>query len=41
MSFIDLGQGSAEKKSRKIYFFEKSHDFREKLIFLKFGKSKM
>jgi hypothetical protein len=36
-----LKQGSAEKESRKIYFFEKSHDFHGKLDFLNFGKSKM
>jgi hypothetical protein len=36
-----LNQGSAEKESRKIYSFEKSHNFHGKLDFLNFGKSKM
>jgi hypothetical protein len=35
---VSLNQGSAEKDSIQIHFFEKSHDFRGKLDFLNFGK---
>jgi hypothetical protein len=31
-NFIIFRQGSAGKESRKIYFFEKSHDFHEKVL---------
>jgi hypothetical protein len=34
--FGALQQESAEKESRKIYFYEKSHDFQGKLDFFKF-----
>jgi hypothetical protein len=35
----DLNQGSAVKKSRNIYFSEKSYDFHGKLDFLNFDKT--
>jgi hypothetical protein len=35
-----LQQGYAEKGSRKIYFFEKSHDFHGRLDFLMFFRKK-
>jgi hypothetical protein len=31
-----LGEGSAEKESRKIYYVEKSYDFHGKLDFFEF-----
>jgi hypothetical protein len=36
-----IEQGSAEKESRKINFYEKSHDFHGKLDFLNVRKRKM
>jgi hypothetical protein len=40
-SFLHSDQDSAEKESRKIYFFEKSYNFHGKLDFLSLSKSKM
>jgi hypothetical protein len=39
--FNTLIQGSADKESRKIYFFEKSHNFHGKLDFLMFFREKI
>jgi hypothetical protein len=36
---LTLDQGTAEKESRKVYFYEKSHDFHGKLVFFKFWQT--